>query len=271
MNRFSICLKLITLLIFFISVNVNAQKKTIAPVPPLGWNSYDCYGATVREDEVRDNAQMMSIHLKKYGWQYVVIDYCWFYPYPGAMANPAQTRDFTPHFRIDENARLWPAIDRFPSSVNGAGFKPLADYVHSLGLKFGIHVMRGIPREAVANKLPIGFRNITADMIADIKDSCTWLNSMYGIDVNKPGAQEYYNSVFKLYASWGVDYVKVDDIWKHMDEIAAVRKAIDNCGRDMILSISAGGKEQFANADFLRDHAELWRISNDFWGQVGRS
>lgn len=180
---------------------VEAQKKIVAKTPPMGWNSYDCFGSTVKVQEVKDNATMMAVHLKPYGWQYVVIDYCWFYPHPGAMGNPPQMKDFTPNFRFDEKARLLPAPDRFPCSEGSEGFKPLADYVHSLGLKFGIHVMRGIPREAVAKKLPIGYKDITADEIAD---------------------------------------VKVDDIWRHMDEIEVVRKAIDNCGREMVLSISAG-------------------------------
>ncbi|RPI46854.1 MAG: glycoside hydrolase family 27 protein, partial [Bacteroidetes bacterium] len=242
-----------------------AQQKPAAPTPPLGWNSYDCFGSTVTEAEVKANAEMMAVHLKHYGWKYIVIDYCWFYPYPGAQGNPMQHRDFTPNFRMDANGHLLPALRRFPSATGESGFTQLANYVHSMGLKFGIHVMRGIPREAVAKKLPIGFGTITADMIADKNDTCTWLNAMYGVDMTRPRAQEYYNDLFKLYASWGVDYVKVDDIWKHKDEIEAVRKAIDQCGREMVFSISAGDREQIENAEFLKIQADMWRISNDFW------
>ena len=72
------------------------DKADVALTPPMGWNSYNCYGATVTEKEMMDNALMMSVHLKEYGWQYVVVDYCWFYPFPGAMNNPPQTRDFRP-------------------------------------------------------------------------------------------------------------------------------------------------------------------------------
>lgn len=50
---------------------------------------------------------------------------------------------------MDDYSRLIPAVNRFHLSANGAGFKPLADYVHSLGLKFGIYIMRGIPIQAV--------------------------------------------------------------------------------------------------------------------------
>jgi len=244
---------------------IDLKTDIVAQKPPMGWNSYDCFGATVTEQEVMANAQMMAVHLKEAGWEYIIIDFLWFYPFPGAMHSPYQTKNFIPNFRLDENARLLPALDRFPGSRDGAGFKPLADYVHSLGLKFGIHVMRGVPREAAAKKLSIGFENITADMIAEYSDTCNWSNSMYGVDVTKPGAQEYYNNLYKLYASWGIDYVKVDDIWRHMDEIGLVRNAIDNCGRNMVFSVSAGDSVQIKNAEFLKTKANMWRISGDFW------
>jgi alpha-galactosidase len=239
----------------------------VALTPPMGWNSYNCYGAAVTEKEIKDNALMMSVHLKEYGWQYVVVDYCWFYPFPGAMNNPPQTRDFRPGLTMDGNGRLLPAVERFPESAGNKGFKPLADYIHGLGLKFGIHVMRGIPREAVAKKLPIPGTSVTADMIANTSDTCNWLNSMFGIDMTKEGSQAYYNSLFELYASWGVDYVKVDDIATpyHAPEIEAVRKAIDNSGRTMVLSLSPGDDMPSEQAEHVRKYANMWRISADFW------
>lgn len=243
------------------------SKTDIALTPPMGWNSYNCYGAAVTEKEIIENARMMSIHLKDYGWQYVVVDYCWFYPFPGAMNNPPQTRDFRPGLTMDGNGRLLPSVERFPASAGNMGFKPLADYIHTLGLKFGIHVMRGVPREAVAKKLPVLGTNVTVDMIANTSDTCNWLNSMYGIDMTKKGSQEYYNSLFELYASWGVDYVKVDDIASpyHAAEIEAVRKAIDNCGRPMVLSLSPGDDMPSEQADHVKKFANMWRISADFW------
>ncbi|OFX39212.1 MAG: hypothetical protein A2X05_15930 [Bacteroidetes bacterium GWE2_41_25] len=233
----------------------------------MGWNSYNCYGATVTEKEMMENAMMMSVHLKEYGWQYVVVDYCWFYPFPGAMNNPPQARDYKPALTMDVNGRLLPSVERFPESAGNMGFKPLADNIHSLGLKFGIHVMRGVPREAVAKKLPVLRTTVTADMIANTSDTCNWLNSMYGIDMTKEGAQEYYNSLFELYASWGVDYVKVDDIATpyHGAEIEAVRQAIDNCGRPMVLSLSPGDDMPSEQAEHVKKYANMWRISADFW------
>jgi alpha-galactosidase len=170
---------------------------------------------------------------------------------------------------MDGNGRLLPSVERFPGSVGNLGFKPLADYIHGLGLKFGIHVMRGVPREAVAKKLPVLGTSITADMIANTNDTCTWLNSMYGIDMTKEGSQEYYNSLFELYASWDVDYVKVDDIATpyHPAEIEAVRLAIDNCGRPMVLSLSPGDDMPSAQAEHVKQYANMWRISADFWDE----
>ena len=246
---------------------IQNDKADVALTPPMGWNSYNCYGATVTEKEMMDNALMMSVHLKEYGWQYVVVDYCWFYPFPGAMNNPPQTMDYKPGLTMDGNGRLLPSVERFPASAGNMGFKPLSDYIHSLGLKFGIHVMRGVPREAVAKKLPVLGTAVTADMIANTSDTCNWLNSMYGIDMTKEGSQEYYNSLFKLYASWGVDYVKVDDIATpyHAPEIEAVRKAIDNSGRPMVLSLSPGDDMPSEQAEHARKNANMWRISADFW------
>ena len=248
-------------------VKSTLPKTAVATTPPMGWNSYDCYGATVTEQEVKDNAMIMSVHLKEFGWEYVVVDYCWYYPYPGAMNNPPQSKDFKPGLRMDENGRLLPALDRFPNSTDNRGFKHLSDYVHGLGLKFGIHIMRGIPREAVAKKLQVMGTSVTADMIADTNSVCNWLNTMYGIDMNKKGAQEYYNSLFELYASWGVDYVKVDDISSpyRYPEIEAVRKAIDNCKRPIVLSLSPGDFIVADQAEHVKRNANLWRISSDFW------
>src|SRR4029079_18009585 len=113
----------------------------------------------------------------------------------------------------DANGRLWPAPNRFPSAEGTKGFKPLADYVHSKGLKLGIHLMRGIPRQAVdRDNSPILGTNFKAADIADKKSLCFWNTDMYGVDMSKPGAQEYYDSVFALMASWDLDFVKVDDL-----------------------------------------------------------
>jgi hypothetical protein len=254
-----------------------ADKPNVAPSPPMGWNSYNCFGASVEESEVKENAAYMAQKLKAFGWQYVVVDFCWSYPHPpgSSQSPPPQFRLImdqapVPWLGMDAYGRLLPDGRKFPSSVNGNGFKPLADYVHSLGLKFGIHIMRGIPRQAVWAKSPIlGANGITADQIVDTTSVCPWLNNMWGVDMQKPGAQEYYNSLFNLYASWGVDYVKMDDVDGdpgypyRCSEVEAVRKAIAQCGRPIVLSLSLNMK--WENREHVAAHSELWRISMDFW------
>ncbi|MDN5210773.1 glycoside hydrolase family 27 protein [Fulvivirgaceae bacterium BMA12] len=259
--------------------NSASGREKVAQTPPMGWNSYNSYGAAVREVEVKANADYMAKYMKDYGWEYVVVDYCWSYPHPPGsfQNNPPQFRlekdgAYVPWLAMDEFGRLLPDPGKFPSARNGEGFKKLADYIHSLGLKFGIHVMRGIPRQAVWAKTPIyGVSNIDASMIADTTSICPWLNQMYGIDMSKPGAQEYYNSLIDLYASWGVDYIKVDDIDLkenypyRASEVDAIRKAIDQNGRPIVLSLSLNMK--YKNREHVQKNGDLWRISKDFWDE----
>jgi hypothetical protein len=256
---------LLLLFPLLIGNGLNAQITKVAQSPPMGWNSYDSYGITVRENEVLANAGFMETHLKSFGWQYVVIDGCWYYPYPAALSDPSQVDGFIPWLNMDKYGRLIPDIDRFPSAYN-KGFKLLADDIHRKGLKFGIHIMRGIPRQAVSINTPVKGTKYHAKDIADTTSTCTWLNHMFGINMDKPGAQEYYNSLFDLYASWGVDFVKVDDISSPFSEkeIIAVRNAIVNCGRPMVLSLSPG-ETPIKKADAVKEYADMWRISNDFW------
>jgi alpha-galactosidase len=233
-----------------------------APIPPMGWNSWDSYGTTVREEQVKANADWMAEHLAKYGWKYIVVDIQWYEP-------NAQGHDYQPGapLTIDEYGRLLPAVNRFPSSANGAGFKPLADYVHSKGLKFGIHIMRGVPRQAVEKNLPIKGTSYHAADIADKDNGCRWNPDMWGVDTAKPGSQAYYDSIADLYASWGVDFIKADDMGSHLyqpAEMKALSLAIRKTGRPMVLSISPG-PAPISEAEFFEKYAQMWRISDDFW------
>ncbi len=233
----------------------------VAKTPPMGWNSWDCYGASVNEEIVRGNAKFMAENLKEFGWEYIVVDIQWYEP----TADSHNYHNFT-ELEMDEYSRLIPAVNRFPSSANGKGFAPLAEYVHSLGLKFGIHIMRGIPRQAVHGNTAIKGTDITARQIAAQASICRWNTDMYGVDCTKDGAQEYYNSLFKMYAAWGVDFIKVDDICNHHpeNEIEAISNAIKNSGRDMVLSLSPG-PAQIEKAEHLKQYANMWRITDDFW------
>jgi len=91
-----------------------------APTPPMGWNSWDCYGPTVVEDEVKANADYMAKHLRKSGWRYVVVDIRWYVE--NDKAGGYNQKD--PVYSIDEYGRFTPAVNRFPSAANGKGFKP---------------------------------------------------------------------------------------------------------------------------------------------------
>ena len=235
----------------------------IASLPPMGWNSWDCYGAAVTEDIVRQNADYMAKHLKQYGWEYVVVDIQWYQP-------TALNHQYEPFSTVtmDEYGRLLPAVNRFPSSANGAGFKPLADYVHSLGLKFGIHIMRGMPRMAAHNHLPIKDSKFSCHEAANPNSICFWNPDMYGLHCDREAARAYYDSIFRLYAQWGVDFIKCDDIareYPHCQrEIEVISEACRASGRDMVLSLSPG-PAPVERAEHLKQYANMWRITDDFW------
>ncbi len=247
------------------------QKNEAALTPPMGWNSYDYYNTSVTEAEVRANAEYMAKYLRDYGWEYIVVDIQW--SDPNAGTKEEQYINFS-HFTIDEYSRQTPAINRFPSAKDGAGFKPLSDYIHSLGLKFGIHIMRGIPRIAAHLHTKIKGTSHTADEIANPYSISKWNPDMYGVDYTKEGASEYYNSIFELYASWGVDFVKVDDIcntnmypdnpYSGEKEIEMIHHAIARCGRPMVLSLSPG-PALIEKAWHMETYANMWRITDDFW------
>ena len=230
---------------------------------PMGWNSWDCYGAAVTEETVRKNAGYMAKYLKPYGWEYIVVDIQWYEP----KAESHSYNAFAP-LCIDEYSRLVPAENRFPSAKGGKGFAPLADYVHSLGLKFGIHIMRGIPRQAVHGNTKIKNSTALPREFAKTDDICHWNTDMYGVDAKKSGAREYYESLFALYASWGVDFIKCDDIARELshaeDELILISECLKNCGRDMVLSLSPG-PAILEKADVYGQYADMWRMTDDFW------
>jgi alpha-galactosidase len=184
---------------------------------------------------------------------------------------------------MDEYGRLQPDPGRFPSSADGTGFTQLARQVHELGLRFGIHVMRGIPKLAVERNTPVlgadgaaagnceaGEDDPTAVHARDVADpsnACEWNPDMVGLDHTVPGAGAYYDSVLGMYAGWGVDFLKVDDmLWPYQAaEIEAFAGAIDRCGRDIDLSLSPGRDLSLTRLPHLREHATMWRISDDLW------
>jgi alpha-galactosidase len=247
-----------TLLFFGTAPSLTSQN--LARTPPMGWNSWDAFGTTVRESEVKANADAMA-GLKQYGWQYIVVDIQWYEPNAQAHGYRAGAQ-----LAMDDHGRLIPARNRFPSAANDKGFKALADYVHSKGLKFGIHILRGIPRQAVAQNASILGTALHAADIADTSSTCAWNTDMYGVDMSKPGAQAYYDSIVAMYAAWGVDFIKADDMSRpyHQAEIEALHRAIDHSGRAIVLSLSPGPAPNDKLED-LRANAQMWRIEDDLW------
>jgi len=239
------------------------KKPLLAPTPPMGWNSWNSFATTINEAQTLEQAAIMARELLPAGYDILTVDIQWYEP--GASS---YTYAEKPVPTLDDHGRLLPATNRFPSSVGGKGFKPLADRVHALGLRFGVHLMRGAPRLAAERGLKVVGTNISIADIVDKRSVCTWNPDMYGVDMTKPGAQAYYDSVFALLASWGVDFVKVDDLSRpydaHAAEIEAIHRAIGRTGRPMILSMSPGETPVVRGAH-AKAHAQMWRISDDFW------
>ncbi|MGP8174197.1 MAG: glycoside hydrolase family 27 protein [Terracidiphilus sp.] len=248
-----------TVLAFAVSVTTLLHAQDPAPMPPMGWNSWDAYGLTIDEADYRANVTVLA-GLKEYGWTYAVIDEGWY------MENPNGRSLAEKKYLLDGNGILLPVPSRFPSSADGAGFKPLADWVHQQGLKFGIHIVRGIPRDAVKANLPIAGSSFHASDAADLNSPCGWDDGNWGVADNTAG-QAYYDSMLKLYAGWGLDFLKVDCISDHPyrpTEIRQIAEAIRKTGRPIVLSLSPG-PTQLEHAAEVAEYAQMWRITNDHW------
>jgi hypothetical protein len=244
---------------------------TLALTPPMGWNSYDAFGDCVVEGEVITNAMWMREHLQPFGWDTIVVDFRWY----DSLADGSRVQNPEGNV-LDEFGRCMPATNRFPSAMDGKGFKALADQVHAMGLKFGIHIMRGIPRRAVEQNLPIFGTNFRASQAAratnDPARVCKWNHDMFGVDATTEAGRAWYASIAKQYAEWGLDYIKCDDIANLQQgtnrypqaEVEALSSALQASGRSIVLSLSPGPALVEKSAS-LKQSANLWRISMDFW------
>jgi hypothetical protein len=243
---------------------------TLVLTPPMGWNSYDAFGDSVTEAEVLTNAAWLKEHLQPYGWDTVVVDFRWY------DAKADGVRGQNPEaVTIDEFGRCIPPPNRFPSSADGMGFKPLADRLHAMGLKFGIHIMRGIPRKAVQANTPIAGSSFKASQASlpegDVNRTCRWNRDMYGVDADTSAGKAWYASIAKQYAEWDVDYIKCDDIacleqgrFYGAPEIEVLSRSLRGSGRSIVLSLSPGPAPVNCSPH-LKQFAHLWRISGDFW------
>lgn len=242
--------------------NGNSQENNtekLAQTPPMGWNSFDSYGVYLHEKAAMENLEAFAEKLKPHGYEYYVIDAGWFGEFelqPGTIY-PAEKHAKKMNF--NEYGLLQPSKTYFPN-----GLQPIIDRCHELGLKFGLHLMRGIPREVVRLDLPIKGTNYTAADIADTTSICVWNDQNYGVDMSKPGAQEFYNSLINQMAEWGVDFIKYDDLVPFPEEIKGIAKAIAQCGRPIVYSLSPGNGadpnhlEAFKTAHMLRVTPDIW-------------
>ena len=262
----------------------NAQQAAVAATPPMGWNSWDSYGLTITEPQFRANVDVMRTKLKPFGWQYAVIDEGWFFENPQDRSTPAKL-----HYALDRYGRYVPVPARFPSAgrqpghgatspgtlaatIEETNFTALGDWVHAAGLKFGIHIVRGIPRASTERNLPIEGSAFHAGDAAETTDACSWDPTNWGVKDNAAG-QAWYDSLLRQYASWGVDFLKVDCIADHpyqVTEIQQIRRAIDKTGRPMVLSLSPG-PTQLSHAEEVGTFANMWRISDDVWDRWERA
>ena len=268
--------KLITTCCFFLSVMAAVAQeemslfRTWAMTPPMGWNSWDCYYSSVTEKEVMQNAKyLVDNGLAERGWQYVVIDIRWYCDHPslgGGQYNEMGNQGYV----LDDYGRYLPSPRRFPSAIRdgvNCGFKAIGDSLHAMGLKFGIHIMRGLPKAVVgsAYKLKGSEQTPWSSVYTSTMPACTWLKDNLTIRDNEYG-QLYYNSIMDLYASWGVDFIKVDDLSRpfHADELRMIRRAIDQTGRPIVLSLSPG-KTMYQYAADCLENANMWRMMDDLW------
>lgn len=228
----------------------------VAATPPMGWNSWDSWSYTINQQEFEQTVDYAHQHLQKYGWKFMVVDEGWFARYPTRSGTPRLTQGYV----ISPDGLYEPAPNRFPQ-----GFAALARYVHGLGLKFGIHIVHGIPRSAVEQNLPIAGSSYTAREAANLSDVCAWNSDNYGVKDDAAG-QAYYDSMLRQYAAWGVDFLKVDCISQPYNgaEIAMLHRAILHSGRPIVLSLSPG-PTPLADGPKVVQYGNMWRISNDMW------
>jgi hypothetical protein len=252
------------------TVSVSSEKDLkkseviIAKTPPLGYNSFDSYNCNIYEELAMKEIDAFIEKFAPHGYEYFVIDNGWFSSpkstdFEGLMVPLGRMSDPYTEVSVDEYGIVQPSEQFFPN-----GFKAMTDKLHEKGLKFGVHLMRGIPKIAVKNDLPIKGTNYTAKQVFTTVDDCSWCKYMHGLDMTKPGAQEFLNSVFNQFAEWGIDFVKVDHVTHFPAEIEGCVKAIEQCGRPMVLSLSAGGT---SNINYLETYRKtnMVRTTRDIW------
>ena len=258
-NLITVSILLATLFACSNAKKPQSTKEPLAQTPPMGWNSFDSYGVYLYEEAAMSNIEAFAEKLKPHGYEYFVIDAGWFGEFELQEGTIYPAEKHAVKLKFNEYGLLQPSDTYFPN-----GMQHIIDRCHELDIKFGIHLMRGIPRAAVKANTPVKGTKYFAQDIADTTSICVWNHQNYGIDMSKPGAQEFYNSLINQMAEWGVDFIKYDDIVPFPEEVKAVANAIAQCGRPIVLSLSPGGKvdpdhlEAFKRSHMLRITADIW-------------
>src|SRR5438270_8460294 len=181
--------------------NASAEDNGLERTPVLGWSSWSFMRKHPTAAKMK--AQALALHnsgLQKLGYQYINLDDFW-YQCPGPQG-----------LKVDAYGRWITDPSIFPLQRDSDGIKVVADYVHSLGMKFGTYVTPGISKQAISQNTPIKGTSYTAAQIAEpsVKENNYNCKGMVRIDYSKPGAQEYKNSGVEMLASWGNDYIEID-------------------------------------------------------------
>ncbi|XP_061373625.1 uncharacterized protein LOC133315953 [Gastrolobium bilobum] len=243
--------------------------------PPRGWNSYDSFSWVISEKEYLQNADIISQRLLVHGYQYAVVDYLWYRSLKGG--NNSLGFD-----TIDKWGRLLPDPERWPSSSEGRGFIEVADKVHSMGLKFGVHLMAGISTQAFNNNTPIldtttGQAYEESGRLWHAKDigiparACEWMtNGFMAINATNGAGKAFLRSIYELYASWGVDFVKLDCVFGadlDLDEITSVSQILKDLNHSIVLSLSPGVGATPDMAKAISGLVNTYRITGDDWDE----
>ncbi|WVZ85208.1 hypothetical protein U9M48_032158 [Paspalum notatum var. saurae] len=250
-------------------------NEELATLPPRGWNSYDSFSWTVDENAYLKNAEILAEKLLPHGYEYAVIDFLWYRKYVDGAYTDSYGFD-----NIDEWGRPFPDHQRFPSSRVDRGFSQISSKVHGMGLKFGIHLMKGISVQAVNANTPIldiktekpyleDGRKWTARDIGLTHRTCAWMpHGFMSVDTNIGAGRAFLRSLYRQYADWGVDFVKVDCIFGtdySPEEIITVSELLQEIDRPIILSLSPGTEVTPALAENISDHVNMYRITGDDW------
>jgi alpha-galactosidase len=258
-NLFLFSVFIVTLFACISSTKSHSVVMPLAQTPPKGWNSFDSYGVYLHEKAAMANVEAFAKKLKLHGYEYFVIDAGWFGEFKLQEGTIFPAEKHARKMKFNEFGLLQPSDTYFPN-----GLKPVIDRCHKLGLKFGLHLMRGIPRAAVKANTPVKGTKYFAQDIADTTSICIWNHQNFGVDMSKPGAQEFYNSLINQMAEWEVDFIKYDDIVPFPEEVKAVANAIAQCGRPILFSLSPGGAvdpnhlEAFQKGHMLRVTPDIW-------------